>query len=93
VEVGAVTTWATVSERIGMSDPAVDAVRQGPPGAGPPSVVAVKKSSVVPELHTALPTSRYRGVLTSAEIVRVKSILRLTQRLSQQLMTQNTTSE
>jgi hypothetical protein len=78
-EVGAVTTGAAVSERIDMSDPAVDAVRQGPRGAaGSPPVVAVKKSSVVPELHTALPTSRYRGVLTSAEIVRVKSSLRLT---------------
>jgi hypothetical protein len=41
-------------------------------------VVEVKKNSVVPELHTALPTSRYRGVLTSAEIIRVKSSLRLT---------------
>jgi hypothetical protein len=55
-------------------------VRQGPHGAGrpPQPVVELKKSSVVPELHTALPTSRYRGVLTSAEIVRVKSSLRLT---------------
>ena len=46
----------------------------------PPSrpVVEVKKSSVVPELQTALPTIRYRGVLTSAEIVRIKHNLRLT---------------
>ena len=41
-------------------------------------VVEVKKSSVVPELHTALPTARYHGVLTSAEIVRIKHNLRLT---------------
>jgi hypothetical protein len=76
------------------SAPAVTAVPQGPHFAGskttdhapftrrpePPMqpAVEVKKNSVVPELHTALPTSRYRGVLTSAEIVRVKSSLRLT---------------
>ena len=58
------------------TDP-VDAVR-APRGAAPlQPVVAVRKSSVVPELHAALPASRYRGVLTSAEIVRVKSSLRL----------------
>jgi hypothetical protein len=44
----------------------------------PRPVVEVKKSSVVPELHTALPAARYRGVLTSAEIVRIKSNMRLT---------------
>jgi hypothetical protein len=55
-----------------------------PPDAGarpeppPRPVVELRKSSVVPELHTALPTSRYRGVLTSAEIVRIKHNLRLT---------------
>jgi len=32
----------------------------------------------VPELHTALPTTHYRGVLTSAEIGRIKHNLRLT---------------
>jgi len=40
-------------------------------------MVEVRKSSVAPELHTALPTSHYRGVLTSAEIARVKYSLRL----------------
>jgi hypothetical protein len=50
------------------------APRPEPP---PRPVVEVRKSSVVPELHTALPTSRYRGVLTSAEIARVKYSLRL----------------
>jgi hypothetical protein len=75
---GKVTTQGVVaSERIVMSAPSAAAARQGPHSAGPP-VVEVKKSSVVPELHTALPTSHYRGVLTSAEIVRVKSSLRLT---------------
>ncbi len=49
-----------------------------PPEPPPRPVVEVRKSSVVPELHTALPTSRYRGVLTSAEIARVKYNLRLT---------------
>jgi hypothetical protein len=48
------------------------------PEPPPRPVIELKKSSVVPELHTALPTSQYRGVLTSAEIVRVKSNLRLT---------------
>jgi hypothetical protein len=33
---------------------------------------------VVPELHTALPTTHYRGVLTSAEIARIKHNMRLT---------------
>jgi hypothetical protein len=49
--------------------------RSEPP---PRPVVEVKKSSVVPELHTALPTTRYQGILTSAEIVRIKHNLRLT---------------
>jgi hypothetical protein len=53
-----------------------NAARRPEPPVQP--VVEVKKNSVVPELHTALPTSRYRGVLTSTEIVRVKSSLRLT---------------
>jgi hypothetical protein len=44
----------------------------------PRPMVEVRKSSVVPELHTALPASRYRGVLTSTEIARVKYSLRLT---------------
>ncbi len=51
------------------------APRPEPP---PRPVVEVRKSSVVPELHTALPTSRYRGVLTAAEIARIKYNLRLT---------------
>jgi hypothetical protein len=50
-----------------------DAPRPEPPRP----MVEVRKSSVVPELHTALPASRYRGVLTSAEIARVKYSLRL----------------
>jgi len=50
------------------------APRPEPP---PRPVVEVRKSSVVPELHTALPTSHYRGVLTSAEIARIKYSLRL----------------
>jgi hypothetical protein len=51
------------------------APRPEPP---PRPVVEVRKSSVVPELHTALPTSRYHGVLTSTEIARIKYSLRLT---------------
>jgi hypothetical protein len=51
----------------------------GPRSEPPPRpVVEVKKSSVVPEVHAALPTTRYRGVLTSAEIIRIKHNLRLT---------------
>jgi hypothetical protein len=48
------------------------------PEPPPRPVVEVKKSSVVPEIHTAIPTTRYQGVLTSAEIVRIKHNLRLT---------------
>ena len=48
------------------------------PEPPPRPVVEMKKSSVVPEVHTALPTTRYRGVLTSAEIARLKYNLRLT---------------
>jgi hypothetical protein len=44
----------------------------------PRPVVEVRKNSVVPELHTALPTTHYRGVLTSAEIARIKHNMRLT---------------
>ncbi|HLK83101.1 MAG TPA: hypothetical protein VKT99_16630 [Xanthobacteraceae bacterium] len=44
----------------------------------PRPVIEMKKNSVVPELHAAPPAARYRGVLTSAEIVRIKSNLRLT---------------
>lgn len=51
------------------------APRPEPP---PRPLVEVKKSSVVPELHTAPPAARYRGVLTSTEIGRIKSNLRLT---------------
>jgi hypothetical protein len=47
------------------------------PRPEPRPMVEVRKSSVVPELHTALPASRYRGVLTSTEIARVKYSLRL----------------
>jgi hypothetical protein len=51
------------------------APRPEPP---PRPMVEVKKSSVVPELHTAPPAPRYHGVLTSAEITRIKYNLRLT---------------
>ncbi len=47
------------------------------PESPPRPVVEVKKSSVVPELHTALPASRHRGVLTSQEIARIRYNLRL----------------
>jgi hypothetical protein len=50
------------------------APRPEPP---PRPVVEVRKSSVVPELHAAPPAPRYRGVLTAAEIARVKYSLRL----------------
>ena len=55
--------------------PSDAAPRHEPP---PRPVVEVKKSSVVPELQTALPTTRYRGVLTSAEIARIRHNMRLT---------------
>lgn len=48
------------------------------PDSPPRPMVEIKKSSVVPELHTALPAVRYRGVLTATEIVRIKHNLRLT---------------
>jgi hypothetical protein len=51
------------------------APRPEPP---PRPMVEVRKSSVAPELHTALPASRYRGVLTSQEIARIRYSLRLT---------------
>ncbi len=54
--------------------PVAAGARPEPP---PRPVVEMRKSSVVPELQAALPTSRYRGVLTSAEIVRIKHSLRL----------------
>jgi len=54
------------------SDPAP---RPEPP---PRPVVEARKNSVVPELTTALPTARYRGLLTSAEIARIKHNMRLT---------------
>lgn len=68
-QVDAVTTGAAVDS----AAPAVNAPRRGRHGAGSSQPV-VEKSSAVSELHAAL---RYRGVLTSAEIVRVKSRLRL----------------
>ncbi len=43
----------------------------------PRPVVEVKKS-FVPEIHAAVPMARYSGVLTSAEIARIKHSLRLT---------------
>ncbi len=50
-------------------------VRPEPP---PRPVVEIKKNSLVPELRTALPTTRSRGVLTAAEIARIRHSLRLT---------------
>jgi hypothetical protein len=43
----------------------------------PRPVVEMRKSHVVPELQTALPTTHYRGVLTSAEIARIRHNMRL----------------
>jgi hypothetical protein len=65
----------TVGYKTAALTPYDGAPRPEPP---PRPVVEVRKSSVVPELHTALPTSRYRGVLTSTEIARIKYSLRLT---------------
>jgi hypothetical protein len=65
--------------RAGYQTAAVTPFDAGSRPAQPPRpVVEVKKSSMVPELNTALPTSRYRGVLTAAEIARIKHNLRLT---------------
>jgi hypothetical protein len=41
-------------------------------------IIETKKPSVVPELQTALPAPHYRGVLTTAEISRIRHNLRLT---------------
>jgi hypothetical protein len=49
--------------------------RHEPP---PRPMVEVKKPTIVPEIHTALPTAHYQGVLTTAEIGRIKHNLRLT---------------
>ena len=46
------------------------------PSARP--LIETKRPSVVPELHAALPASHYRGVLTPAEISRIRHNLRLT---------------
>jgi hypothetical protein len=65
--------------RVGYQTAAVTPFDAGSRPAQPPRpIVEVKKSSMVPELNTALPTSHYRGVLTSAEIARIKHNLRLT---------------
>jgi hypothetical protein len=47
------------------------------PEPAPRPVVEVKKS-FLPEIHAAVPAAHYAGVLTSAEIVRIKHSLRLT---------------
>jgi hypothetical protein len=47
------------------------------PEPPPRPVVEVKKSSVVPEIHAAIPTTRYQGVLTTAEIARIRHNMRL----------------
>jgi hypothetical protein len=64
----------TVGYKTAVLTPYDAAPRPEPP---PRPMVEVRKSSVAPELHTALPASRYHGVLTSAEIARVKYSLRL----------------
>jgi hypothetical protein len=69
-QVDSVTTGAAVDSAV----PAVNALRRGRHG-GVPLQPAAEKSSVAAELHAAL---RHRGVLTSAEIVRIKSRLQLT---------------
>lgn len=66
---------APVSQKTAALAPVEPHIRSEPP---PRPVVEVKKSSLVPELSTALPTARYHGVLTAAEIVRIKHSLRLT---------------
>jgi hypothetical protein len=51
----------------------------GAPREPPPRpVIEPKKTAVMPDLQTALPVSRNRGVLTSAEILRIKRDLKLT---------------
>ncbi len=52
-----------------------DAAIQPPPGPRP--VIEVRKP-FVPEINVALPGTRYEGVLTTAEILRIKHNLRLT---------------
>jgi hypothetical protein len=55
--------------------PSDDALPREPPAR---PLIETKRPSVVPELQAALPASRYRGVLTSAEISRIRHNLRLT---------------
>jgi hypothetical protein len=50
------------------------APRHEPP---PRPMVELKRPTMVPEIHTALPTAHYQGVLTNAEIFRIKNNLRL----------------
>jgi hypothetical protein len=52
-----------------------DAAIQPPPGPRP--IIEVHKP-FVPEINVALPGTRYEGVLTTAEILRIKHNLRLT---------------
>jgi hypothetical protein len=65
----------TAGQKTAALTPADSGTRQDPL---PRPVVEARKGSVVPELHTALPATRYRGILTSAEIARIKHNLRLT---------------
>jgi hypothetical protein len=51
------------------------APRHEPP---PRPMIEVKKPTIVPEIHAAPPAARYQGVLTGAEIARIKRDLRLT---------------
>jgi hypothetical protein len=55
--------------------PSDDAIPREPPAR---PLMETKRPSIVPELQAALPASRYRGVLTSAEISRIRHNLRLT---------------
>jgi hypothetical protein len=48
------------------------------PEPPPRPVIEVRKSTLVPEISTAIPTTRYHGVLTSSEVARIRHNLRLT---------------
>jgi hypothetical protein len=62
------------SARMAALTPASEAHHMTPPRP----VVEVKRPSIVPESHAAIPMMRYQGVLTSAEIARIRRDLRLT---------------
>jgi hypothetical protein len=60
--------------RVATLTPAGEAHHATPPRP----VIEVKKPSILPESHAAIPMMRYQGVLTSAEMARVRRDLRLT---------------